>query len=198
MRKKQGLKWLAFVFVCSLCAAAMSLSNFGGTQARYRTNANLTASAQVAAWNPNIHPSYANLRVAIWGVSNAAAGTAITTPATMPGANAAMQQNMRFTARNDSEVTSDFTFRITHTTVRGVNPTWTSPLAPGVTITLVAGTAAPAGSVVAQATPAGSHGMWRFAPGATAVFQINVPVPGSGNVNISRRCALFISAVQVD
>ena len=195
MKKKLKWRWLVFVFLCSVCAAAMSLS-FSTTQARYRSRANITAGAQVAGWNPRISPSYANNRVALWGVVNTT-GAPVTTPVTMPS-TVAMQQNMRFTVRNDSDVTSDFTFRITHTTSRGVAPTWNSPLAPGVSITLVVGTPAPAGSVTSQGTPAGSHGMWRFAPGATAVFQINVTKPSTANVQISRRCALFISAVQVD
>ena len=40
-----------FVFLCSVCAAAMSLS-FSTTQARYRTQANVPASGQIARWNP--------------------------------------------------------------------------------------------------------------------------------------------------
>ena len=52
MKKRNGVKWLVFVFLCSLCAAAMSLSSFGGTQARHRTRANIPNRVQIARFDP--------------------------------------------------------------------------------------------------------------------------------------------------
>jgi len=202
MKKKHGVRWLVFVFVCSLCAAAMSLSSFSGTQARYRTNAGLTASAQVAGWNPRFSTQpaeipHANRNPTIYRIHVTATNTASNRPASP--ALWRGQQTRTFAIQNSSDVVADISAR----QLRYVVVDYPSPVT------------AASPRVVDSARQHGAHQITfgganvlpatiqRYTIGLTRTYTVNIRAMPFSNVtemrdNRIRRYRVYFDAVQVD